>query len=901
MVVTNLAINGSRKRVLVISPQPFFATRGTPINVRAMVTVLAESGFDVDLLTYPIGQEIELPHVEIIRCANPLRFQSVTIGPSSRKLVLDVFMLTKAVRLCKTRRYDIIHGIEEGGMIACLVGKLFEVPFIYDVDSDIAHELKARHFLSLPPLLWIVRRLEQASLIRAAAVITVCPALTEKVRQSLPDQPVYEIPDTPLDGSKDVDPVMVERIRRELRLEGSRVILYTGNLQDYQGIPLLIEAFAQLQRSPVDYGSLKLLIVGGAPEETDLMQSSGSLAAELGIDEHVTILNQQPIEQMGTYLSLADVLVSPRSRGENTPLKIYSYMAAGRPIVATRIRSHTQVLDESIAYLGDPTPAGLAEALGAALDDRNESARELRDQKTQRAATLASSRYSRAAFRARVQGCYFSIAGVTGRTAAATTHQPGPRVVRRPEALVTGAAGFVGTHMVRYLLEQGIAVRALVRTDEQAAQLSALGCEAVVGDITDRSSLTPAMAGIRHVYHIASLFRRAGLPDSVFRETNVEGTRNIFEAAIHAGVERVVHCSTVGVHGDIKDAPASEQAPYAPGDIYQQTKMEGELVALDYFKSGRMKGVVIRPAMIYGPGDTRTLKLFKRVAQGAFVYVGPGDSLVHFIDVRDLVHAFHLAMGAAGRSGDVYIIAGRESQPLKSMVEKIAGYFGVAPPRLHLPIRPVQLAGTVCEAVCRPFGIQPPIFRRRVDFFTKNRSFTSRKAREELGFIPKRSFDEEIADICSWYVEHGYIAPKRGKRHATIIRDLNGNIVFWDANAVRSYGWDAEQAVGSVSHTLLQTEFPAALTNINNELLKHKLWEGELIHTTKDGARIRVASRWQCVEHPEHGLRILERNHRVASDNRDDEDTGTLRSKMGGAVLLVSEWTQVLPELMFAA
>ena len=323
--------------------------------------------------------------------------------------------------------------------------------------------------------------------------------------------------------------------------------------------------------------------------------------------------------------------------------------------------------------------------------------------------------------------------------------------------LVTGAGGFVGCFMVRCLVAHGVRVRAMVR-DLSRVRERVDGVEYVEADLTDMDSLRSVVEGVSGVYHIAALFREAGHPDSMFTEVNLEGTRRMLDASIEAGVSRFIHCSTVGVLGHVAQAPADEDTPYNPGDIYQRTKMEGEQLALRYFRDGKIDGVVIRPAMIYGPGDTRTLKLFRMIAKKRFFYVGKGQALVHWIDVRDLVEAFYLAMQAAHeRTGSIYIISGERALPLKEMADLIARNLGVSPPWLHLPVKPMQALGSLCEWVCKPLKIEPPIFRRRVDFFTKDRHFDSRKAREELGFKPARTFDEEIADIIQHYKRCGTI------------------------------------------------------------------------------------------------------------------------------------------------
>lgn len=323
-------------------------------------------------------------------------------------------------------------------------------------------------------------------------------------------------------------------------------------------------------------------------------------------------------------------------------------------------------------------------------------------------------------------------------------------------SLVTGAGGFVGSFVVEELLRHGDRVRAFVRQPEQARRLVERGAEVVLGDLRDGGDLERALRGVARVYHIAALFRQANQPERAYREVNVDAVRRLLDLAERAGVRRVVHCSTVGVLGDVREVPADEETPHNPGDIYQRTKLEGELLALERFRSGRMPGVVIRPAMIYGPGDTRNLKMFRMIAQRRFFYVGHGANLVHFVDVRDLARAFRLAMERTDRVGEVYIVPGRRYMPLREMAAMIAKRWKVPPPRLCLPVKPMQWAGSLCELVCRPLGIAPPLYRRRVDFFTKDRAFDGAKARAHLGYEPAQDTGGELDDIVADYRARGW-------------------------------------------------------------------------------------------------------------------------------------------------
>lgn len=323
--------------------------------------------------------------------------------------------------------------------------------------------------------------------------------------------------------------------------------------------------------------------------------------------------------------------------------------------------------------------------------------------------------------------------------------------------LVTGAGGFVGGHLVEHLRSKGLAVRAMIHSGMASPELIQSGAEIVSADITKPDQLKDVCSDVTGVFHIAALFRKAGLHDSVYYQVNAEGTRNIFDAAITRGVKRIIHCSTIGVLSHIANPPGNEETEPNPADIYQSTKLAGEQIALDYFRKHKIKGVVIRPAMIYGPGDMRTLKLFKMVAKRRFFYVGSGEQHVHFIDVRDLVEAFSLAMQKTELTGEVYIIAGQEPVSLKTIVNFLADELEVPHPWLHLPVVPMQFLGDICEAVCKVIKVNPPLYRRRVDFFTKNRAFTNIKAVKQLGFKPRQHWKDEVRDIIRWYKQHDFI------------------------------------------------------------------------------------------------------------------------------------------------
>jgi dihydroflavonol-4-reductase len=323
--------------------------------------------------------------------------------------------------------------------------------------------------------------------------------------------------------------------------------------------------------------------------------------------------------------------------------------------------------------------------------------------------------------------------------------------------LVTGATGFTGGHLARWLQNRGDRVRALVRDPKQANGLRVHGIEVVEGDLKDAASLRRAADGVEAIYNIAALYRAASRPPDEYRAVNARAVGSVVEAARTAGARRVVHCSTVGVHGDVEHPPADEDAPLRPGDVYQETKLEGEHIARAAAARTGVELVIVRPSGIYGPGDRRLFKLFGAIARRRFVMLGSGRIFYHLTYIDDLCEGFRLCATVPGAVGRTYIVAGGEVTTLKDLVAITADVAGVGGPRLRLPVWPVWMAGAACEAICRPFGIEPPLYRRRVDFFTKSRAFDISRARRELGFTPAVGLRDGIGRTLEWYREQRWI------------------------------------------------------------------------------------------------------------------------------------------------
>lgn len=325
------------------------------------------------------------------------------------------------------------------------------------------------------------------------------------------------------------------------------------------------------------------------------------------------------------------------------------------------------------------------------------------------------------------------------------------------KVLVTGATGFTGGVLCRHLTEAGHEVSALVRPGRPTEALLKLGVRPVEGDLRDRRSLPPALEGIHTAYHIAAAFREANLPNEAFFEVNVKGTENLVRAAADAGVARFVHCSTIGVHGDTGKTPATEESPFKAPDVYCESKIEGELTARRLFEELGLAGSVFRPMGIYGPGDTRFLKLFRSIKRGRFRMIGSGETLYQMTYIDDLCRGIILCGEHHKAVGEVFILAGDAPTTLNELTAAIARAVGGAVPKWKIPVAPVMAAARVCDAVFRPLGLNPPLYPRRVEFFTKDRAADSSKARNLLGYRNEIDLATGIQRTADWYAAQGLL------------------------------------------------------------------------------------------------------------------------------------------------
>lgn len=351
----------------MIAPQPFFEDRGTPISVLGRLKALSDLGYTVDLLTYPIGADVSVPGVTIYRTMGLPFINKVRIGPSLKKALLDVMLLAKAFRMLKRKSYRLLHTHEEAGFFSIVLKRIFHIPHLYDMHSSLPQQLTHFSFFRHPLLVKIFSLLETMVLRSSDAIITICPALSEYVKDLAPALPQVIIENVPT-GNNSVSGKDPEECTRLFKAHsGKHIILYTGNLESYQGIDLLIHSAKQVAEKCRD---VLFVILGGEPNHIRFYQETVN---RLGLSDYFYFTGKRPYNEVPFYINRCDILVSPRIRGTNTPLKIYDYLKSGKPIVATDLYTHTQVLNPDVAELVAPEAIFLAQGILKLLMDNDRS------------------------------------------------------------------------------------------------------------------------------------------------------------------------------------------------------------------------------------------------------------------------------------------------------------------------------------------------------------------------------------------------------------------------------------------------------------------------------------------------------------------------------------------------
>jgi glycosyltransferase involved in cell wall biosynthesis len=352
-------------KVLILAPHPFYQERGTPIAVDMLIRTLSERGDSIDLLTFHEGVDRHYDQLRIFRIKPFPAVRNLRPGFSAKKLYCDIFMFFRFASLLWSGKYDVVHAVEESSFMALLLCPLRSIPFVYDIDSSMTAQL-VDQFRILRPFRSLLQMIESLPMRYAAFVTPVCDALADEVRKYR-DAGIVVLKDVSL-VSKAQSTDGVEDIRKELSLTG-KIVMYIGNLEIYQGIDLLLESLGIVIRRNPD---VSLIVIGGLPEDIDVYRN---VADGMGISSHVHFLGRRPVDQIGQYMTQADILVSTRIQGTNTPMKIYSYLDSGVAVLATRLPTHTQVMSEEFTMLARPDKEEFAKAMLKLLDEDETRAR----------------------------------------------------------------------------------------------------------------------------------------------------------------------------------------------------------------------------------------------------------------------------------------------------------------------------------------------------------------------------------------------------------------------------------------------------------------------------------------------------------------------------------------------
>jgi len=349
-------------KILMIAPEPFFEPRGTPFSEYFRIKALSHLGHEIDLVTYPIGEDKDIKNLRIFRSFRPFFIKSVKTGPSFNKIILDFFLFFKVIKMLLKNKYDLIHTHEEANIMGVFFNKITKIPHLYDMHSSLVQQMDNFQFTKSKIIKWFFSKIEKITLKNAKSIIVICKSLYDHAK-GITDENKLTIIENFYDeiDYKNLDKEVLIQIKKELNSEGKKIILYTGTLEHYQGIPLLLDSMRYLGEE------FLLVLIGGKKEQ--VLKLEKEIEAK-NLKDKIVLLGRKNYEEMPYYLNIADVLVSPRSTGTNIPLKIYSYLKSGKPVVATNLYTHTQSINNDIAILVNPNPKDFAKGIKNAVSDR---------------------------------------------------------------------------------------------------------------------------------------------------------------------------------------------------------------------------------------------------------------------------------------------------------------------------------------------------------------------------------------------------------------------------------------------------------------------------------------------------------------------------------------------------
>lgn len=353
-------------KILMIAPEPFFEPRGTPFSVLGRLKALSALGHEIDLLTYHLGQDVTISNVRIYRTVRIPPITKIRIGPSLIKLFLDLLLMAKTVQFLLLRKYDLLHAHEEASFFTIFLARLFGIPHLYDMHSSLPQQLRNFEYTKFSPVIRIFEWFERYVISSSEGIITICPALEKHMKNINPHAKHVMIENVPTEVNHEAISQRrsrVEKFRSTYSLDGKMIVLYAGTFEPYQGLDLLIRS---AERVIAKAKNILFLLIGGHPDQ---VKKCRTLVEQLGLASQFCFTGIRPPDEIPIAIEASDVLISPRISGTNTPLKIYAYLQSGKPIIATNLYTHTQILTSEVALLVEPEAGAMAAGIITLLED----------------------------------------------------------------------------------------------------------------------------------------------------------------------------------------------------------------------------------------------------------------------------------------------------------------------------------------------------------------------------------------------------------------------------------------------------------------------------------------------------------------------------------------------------
>lgn len=775
-------------KILMVAPTPFFADRGCHVRILGEVRALEKQGHEVLLCTYPLGRDVD--GLQIKRTWSVPWYKKLSAGPSIHKYYIDLLLIGLTAKWIRKWTPDVIHAhLHEGAAVAIVARGFKKIPILLDYQGSLVGETLAHGYTGKKSLqAKILSSIERWTEKKAAGIVTSASSHTVHLNKAYQGDEAFQNKTIKTVGdavdTSEFDIAKVEgSMRDQLKISKDvPLIAYVGLLTEYQGVDLLLESLAILKKKEVKFHALLM----GYPNEELYAQK----AKALELAGQVTFTGRMSYQDLPAYLAAADLAVSPKLPGSEGNGKLCNYLAMGLPSVVFDTPVNRELLGDCGFFVEKVDAKAYAEKLEEVLSDESKLVA-LREPSRVR----AIKNFSWQAIASSLEDSYIDMGVSKTRQIRSSVKVPVagdfnlknfPSDFKHKKVLVTGATGFTGSLLARKLCLAGANVTAIARVESDVSSFDDLNIKWIRGNIFEESVVRQAVENTEYVFHLATAFRHTEMSDEDYENVDLKGTQLLAGlASKQTSLKRFIHVSTCGVHGHIKNPPATEDSEFSPGDIYQRTKVKAEVWIKDFFEKEGVDYSVIRPVAIYGPGDKRLLKLFRLAGKRFFpVFKSEEEAWYHMIHVEDLTDFMLTCATHEGAKNEVFLCGNSQPMLLKDIVRTIAEILGKKVSFFYLPAGPVFAVARMVESIFKALGAKPPLHPRRIAFFTKDRSFNTDKMTRLTGFKPRYSYDQGLYETAKWYVEHDWIKTRNFKSRENINSNVEKVQVFDESNKI---------------------------------------------------------------------------------------------------------------------